>query len=77
MNNAKSFPVVEFDEFDFAGVSDEAKALVAQLLDSDPITRIDAAEALQHPWIVNRVPPSRWLNGRYLSSRNYESCVVS
>eukprot|EP00816_Leptocylindrus_hargravesii_P011211 CAMPEP_0196823910 /NCGR_PEP_ID=MMETSP1362-20130617/89545_1 /TAXON_ID=163516 /ORGANISM="Leptocylindrus danicus, Strain CCMP1856" /LENGTH=1075 /DNA_ID=CAMNT_0042203963 /DNA_START=171 /DNA_END=3395 /DNA_ORIENTATION=- len=57
---ANKAAIVEFDELDFAGVSDEAKDLVAQLLDSDPRSRIDAEEALQHPWIVNRIPPSKW-----------------
>jgi serine/threonine protein kinase len=35
----------------WAEVSDEAKDLVAKLLEDDPDKRITAAQALEHPWI--------------------------
>jgi serine/threonine protein kinase len=41
----------EFDEESFAGVSEEAKDLVAKMLVTDPDNRISASEALRHPWL--------------------------
>ena len=40
------------DEPEWEEISAEAIDLVARLLTIDPETRISAAEALQHPWIL-------------------------
>mmetsp|Transcript_9900 Transcript_9900/g.14600 ORF Transcript_9900/g.14600 Transcript_9900/m.14600 type:complete len:505 (-) Transcript_9900:131-1645(-) len=41
----------EFDVDEFAGVSDEARDLIAKMLVTDPDQRMTAAEALKHPWL--------------------------
>lgn len=40
-------------------VSDNAKALVSQLLQADPKARPTAVEALQHPWLLGAAPKRR------------------
>jgi serine/threonine protein kinase len=41
----------EFHEEYWGTVSEEAKDLISSLLTVDPVTRLDAEEALQNPWI--------------------------
>lgn len=41
-----------FDEYEFEGVSDEAKDFVTCCLQVDPNRRIKAQDALQHPWFT-------------------------
>ena len=56
-----------FDAPVWDGISAEAKDFVASLLVIDPKLRLDAKQALDHPWIVNReqlkdeVPPEEVL----------------
>jgi len=42
----------------YSTVSLDARDLVGQMLERDPKKRISARDALQHPWIVNRVTPA-------------------
>jgi len=44
------------DEEEWENVSKEAKDLVRKLLEYNPDKRISAAEAIQHPWIINVAP---------------------
>jgi serine/threonine protein kinase len=46
-----NFPSPEFDT-----ISDSAKDLITKLICVDVNKRLSAAEALQHPWIVNEGP---------------------
>ena len=58
-NNKVNYESKKWDE-----VNPEAKKLVQRLLDRNPLTRIKASEALEHPWIykhfgshfISRVP---------------------
>jgi calcium-dependent protein kinase len=43
------------DEPEWADVSDEAKDLVSKLLTYNPLERISAMDALQHPWLKKMV----------------------
>lgn len=43
-----------FDPPEWTKVSDDAKALITQMLTDDPAQRISAAEALNHTWIVTK-----------------------
>eukprot|EP00980_Cylindrotheca_fusiformis_P011748 scaffold2794_cov100-Cylindrotheca_fusiformis.AAC.6 len=44
--------IVDFPEGDWQDVSDEARDLIQQMLKADPMERISAREALEHPWVV-------------------------
>lgn len=46
----------EMKGFSWVGVSDEAKDLVASMLNKDKKARIKVNEILQHPWILNAAP---------------------
>jgi serine/threonine protein kinase len=46
-----TFPSPHFD-----AISDSAKDLITELICVDVTKRLSAAEALQHPWIVNEGP---------------------
>jgi len=75
---ANKAAVAEFDEFDWGNISSDARDLVSRLLEINPDERIDAIEALRHPWIVQRAPPSKWMkqnSGRNTSKD--DSCVIS
>jgi calcium-dependent protein kinase len=41
---------LDFDEDEWAGISDEAKDLISKLLDKDPKKRIKINKALKHSW---------------------------
>jgi len=43
--------VVMDDEFWLTNISEGARDLTARLLDRDPMTRLTAQEALEHPWV--------------------------
>lgn len=43
---------IDFPDSEWSKISPEAKALVAQMLKTDPRERITAKEAVEHPWIV-------------------------
>jgi serine/threonine protein kinase len=43
---------ISFPRDVWAGISKEARALVAAMLERDPAARISAAEALAHPWFA-------------------------
>jgi len=47
------------DEPEWADVSEEAKDLVKQLLTYDPEKRINALNAVQHPWIKKMATAER------------------
>lgn len=55
-------------------ISDEAKDLILNLLQVDPLKRLSAYEALHHPWL-NKVNPlgdnHSIFNPRSFSTRNY------
>lgn len=48
----------QFNAADFKVISSEAKQLIRDLLKISPIERIDAAGALQSPWIQLKAPPN-------------------
>jgi calcium-dependent protein kinase len=43
--------VIPFPEKKWKNISTAAKDLIQKMLNSDPVTRISAKEALNHPWI--------------------------
>lgn len=49
-----------FDGKEFAHVSDEAKDLIGKLIVVDPEKRMDAKQALEHPWFSceDKLPPT-------------------
>lgn len=62
-------------------VSIEGRDLVERMLHHDPAKRITAAEALKHPWITRRAPPSKAWTEQHRASglepRTLESaCIV-
>ena len=75
---ANKAAVAEFDEFDWGNISSDARDLVSRLLEINPDERIDAIEALRHPWIVQRAPPSKWMKQNSVRNTSKDdSCVIS
>lgn len=48
-----------FEPKDWAGVSDEAKDLIADMLEMDIDVRVSARDALKHPWFKKMIERSR------------------
>lgn len=48
-----------FDDPVWTNVSNSAKDLIRQLLDTDPTRRLTAKDALAHPWLTSTLPSSR------------------
>jgi len=46
----------DFPDDDWSTVSDEAKDLITQLMEKDPLKRITADKALLHPWVIKYAP---------------------
>jgi serine/threonine protein kinase len=40
---------------DQCSISNEARDLIARILEPDPIKRLSASEALRHPWVTGEV----------------------
>ena len=55
----------EFHEEHWSSISEEAKDLIAKMLVVDPVKRIDATAALDHPWVIS---DDHWLASRDLST---------
>jgi len=72
---------VDFPAEDWGKVSEEAKDLVRQMLQSDPDKRIDARQALQHPWIAGHFEPEELDRSLSIPSeeaaRTNDACIVS
>lgn len=51
--------VVNFNEDDWKGVTDDAKELIRRLLTVDPTKRFSAEKALQHNWVINTAPKAQ------------------
>lgn len=45
----------EFDDRYWADISKEAKNLICNMLQVDPVTRYDTEQVLEHPWITGKV----------------------
>ena len=50
---------VEFNQYNWLFVSATARDLIYHMLNSNPLTRITAAEALKHPWFYSETPDSK------------------
>ncbi|OMJ89724.1 hypothetical protein SteCoe_8089 [Stentor coeruleus] len=46
---------VSFTGKEWKNISNEAKDLLGKMINSDPLTRISAKEALEHPWLQNDI----------------------
>jgi serine/threonine protein kinase len=77
---ANKAAVIDFPSEDWANVSASAQDLVKQMMHADPAKRLDARQALQHPWIVKHLPESEEFD-RSVSvppnPRRDDACVVS
>jgi serine/threonine protein kinase len=58
-------------------VSLEARDLVERTLERDPMKRISAKEALEHPWIVTRAPPTVVTDSSKSLTEEGPTCTVS
>jgi calcium/calmodulin-dependent protein kinase I len=52
---ANKAALVEFPEEDWCNISSEAKDLVRQMMHVDPSIRLDAKQALEHPWFASHI----------------------
>ncbi|XP_076880830.1 MAP kinase-interacting serine/threonine-protein kinase 1 [Brachyhypopomus gauderio] len=59
----------EFDERDWAHISDCAKDLISRLLQRDAMQRLSAVQVLQHPWVQGNAP-ERGLPTPHVLQRN-------
>jgi serine/threonine protein kinase len=76
---ANKAAVVEFPKEDWSGVSAEAIDLVKRMMHPDPTKRLDARQALQHPWISKHLPGLQ-IDQTVTESITYrrdDACVVS
>jgi serine/threonine protein kinase len=55
----------DFDDEYWSEISDAAKAFIRGLIVVDPSARPTAAQALQHPWIVQNVHGAANLQNRF------------
>ena len=47
---------IDFSHIEFKTVSDNGKDLILQLLNYDPLKRMNCSQALKHPWFQRQVP---------------------
>lgn len=66
--HALHFPAPWWDE-----VSDSARDLVTQLLQTDPAARPTAEEALQHPWVRGDTPRTQHMDATVRSLREFNA----
>lgn len=78
---ANKAAVVDFPDEDWSNVSAEAKDLLLQMMQTDPTKRIDARQALQHPWVATHFEPEELDRSMSIPSdevaRTDAACVVS
>jgi len=62
-------------------VSVEGRDLVERMLQADPLKRIEAADALRHPWITRRAARTQWIENSVASVKPKDiesaSCSIS
>jgi calcium-dependent protein kinase len=82
LKEANKAAAIDFPPEDWSNVPCDAQDLVRQMMEADPAKRLDARQALQHPWFAKHSCESEELD-RFLSvqskelSRKDDACVVS
>jgi calcium/calmodulin-dependent protein kinase I len=79
---ANKAALVEFPEEDWCNISSEAKDLVRRMMHADPNIRLDAKQALEHPWFDCHISgelddSNNASTSSYDMRRTDDACVVS
>ena len=80
LKEANRAAIVEFPSEDWSNISKEAVELVTKMMHPDPAMRLDARQALNHPWIDKNIPQSMLNDTVQDSTESYDqdsSCVIS
>jgi len=67
----------DFPASEWANVSLEAKDLIVRLLEKDPAKRLDADQALAHPWLAQAMEPLSEAKIHKLPSQNQAQVLIS
>ena len=77
LKEANKKAVVEFPSEDWSNVSREAVDLVKQMMHPDPAERLDARQALEHPWFLKNIPQSMLNDSTNSHELAEPSCAIS
>jgi serine/threonine protein kinase len=61
----------DFDDPAWDGVSETAKDLIRKLLVKDPVSRLNATDALKHPWLAGEARSTPLPEGSMINFREY------
>ena len=81
LKEANKAGIVEFPSEDWSNISKEAVDLVKQMMHPDPRIRLDARQALDHPWFLKNIPQSMLSDAVQDSTNSLDqldpSCTIS
>lgn len=80
LKEANKAATVDFPKDDWGHVSADAMHLVKQMMHAEPVKRLDARQALQHPWFAKNIPNLGELDKSVpapANSRRDDACILS